>query len=261
MKKPHVIFNFIVLSFIGLNIYSQSTEIGKLEVIVSGGLSFPICSYQNHDPSDAAILDENVSFTRIIGISKENNGFAAVGYNYNLSFKYKVSPSVKIIFTTTRFDNPVITKNISKYITSIYDRAQTMEESDYKILSLTPGIGYERSFQKIILGFNLYAGYSFAKYPYYKFIQDFMMLDPPPIFAHEGSKPTLHSCTFGSSISSAINISKRVKIGIDANFLSSKFSYHMTNTLIPGGSAPFNISDKLNVKVINVALNYSYSFF
>lgn len=261
MKKAHVIFIFVILSFVELAMYSQNTDNDKFEFSISGGLSIPIGAYQSHDPKDAAILDKNASFIRIIGISKEKNGFASIGYNYNLSFKYNVSTSLRILFKITRFDNRVITKDITKYITSIYNRSQRMDESDYRILSLTPGIGYERSFQKIIFGFNLYAGYSFAEYPYYKFILDFMMDDPPSIFAHEGSKPTLHSFTFGSSVSSAFKISKRMKVGIDADFLSSKFSYHMMNTLIPGGSVPYNISDKLNVKVINVALRFSYSLF
>jgi hypothetical protein len=261
MKKLHFILNLIVLSFIGLKTYCQSTEIGKLEVSLSGGFSFPICDYQNHDPSDAAILDKKVSFTQIIGISKEKNGFASIGYNYNILIKYKVTPSLRIVFSTTRIVNPVTTKGISEYITSIYDRAQTMKESDYKILFLMPGIGYEHSFKKIILGFNLLIGYSFAEYPYYEFIQNFMMLNHPPIFAHEGSRPTLHSFTYGASGTWAVRLSKRMKIGIEANFLSSKFSYNMMNTLIPGGSAPYNISDKLNVKVINITPTLSYSFF
>jgi hypothetical protein len=260
MNKTLKILIIFILSIHGFQLFSQAPNDKLWEISLGGGFSFPIGVFSNNSASSAAILDKNVSATRVIGISKTKNGFAELGLCYNLSIKYKIAPSFRLLFLANRFVNPVQTNGLTTYLTQTHNLDIEYWESDYKMICFTPGIGYEHSLSDFIIEAGIYMGYSFAQYPYYKFILLYTMLDPPPIFAHEGSKNAIHGLTIGGSISVAYRVSGKFNIGIDAIFNSSNFKYKMSNTMIPGGSQVFEISDVLKVRVIGTILRFGYSF-
>jgi hypothetical protein len=90
-------------------------------------------THGQNNPLQSAILDNEVSFTRVIGFAKNKNGFAKTGYNINLQIKYKLSPSFHLIFLTSRFTNPVETNTITDYLIEVHQLDEKFEESDYKI--------------------------------------------------------------------------------------------------------------------------------
>jgi len=260
MKKFIFLVFTLAQPFLAFNVLGQDEKPTKFEISFGGGLSLPVGSFAKGNPTESAILDKNVSFTRIIGFSKKKNGFANSGFNYNMSIRYKIFPSLRLLFLSSKFVNSVKSNSITNYLIQPYNKDQLFEESDYKILIFTPGIAYVYTLNKIDCSFNLYLGYSTAKYPYYKFILLYTMLDPPPIFGNVASSPDLHAFTFGSSISANYKITQNFEIGIDAIYYSTNFPYHMSNGEVPGGSQVFEISDVLKVKVINIGLRLSYSF-
>jgi len=151
---------------------------------------------------------------------------------------------------------------MSDYLVKVLNRDQYMQEADYRILSLIPGIGYELPLSKFVFNINLFLGYAIAKYPYYKFILLYTetSTNPPIIFAHDGPEPTLKSFTYGTSFSANYNISSRFKVGVEAFYQKANFAYHMSNRAIPGGSQNFEISDVLKVMVINPSIKLGYRF-
>lgn len=249
---------FLILVLLELNSFGQERDQKLIEISIGGGISLPIGKYQNQNPSIAAIKDKNVSFSRIVGISKEKNGFASTGYNYNLSFRYNISHSIALSFLATKFVNPVKVNTISDYLVSIDNLAQRMEAPNYSVICFAPGIGFRKSIRKFNVLYGLNAGYSLARYPYYEIILDYMMLNPSPIFAHDGLTPKLHSFVFGSTLSTDLKVSRKLKIGTEFNYLNTSFNYDMSTRLIPGGSQTFEFSDKLNVEVINIAVRLTY---
>lgn len=260
MKKLIIISLLFVFFFVP--IVAQNKKTGKLEIRIGGGASLPIGSYSQSNPLKSAILDENAAFTRIIGFAKSKNGFAMPGNNFNLELRYKLSSSLRIILLTSRFVNPIKSSGMTDYLIQVYSLDQKMQESDYRILSLAPGIGYEYRLSKFDFNINLFLGYALAKYPYYKFILLYTetSTNPPLIFAHDGTEPTLKSFIYGTSLSANYNISSKFKVGVEAFSQKASFAYHMSNKVIPGGSTAYEISDALNVNVINIALSIGYSF-
>ncbi len=256
MKKFISSVFILVLLSLESNVWGQDDN--KFEISFGGGLSLPVGSFVKENPTESAILDKNVSFTRIIGFAKNKNGFANSGFNYNLSIRYKISPSLRLLFLSSKFVNPIKSNVITDYLIQTYDNDQLFEESEYKILTFTPGIGYVYALDKFDFSFSMYLGYSIAKYPYYKFI--LLYTYPPIIFANVASSSDPHAFTFGSSISADYKITQNFEIGIDATYISANFPYHMSNAEIPGGSQVFEISDVLKVKAINVGIRLSYSF-
>ena len=263
MKKLIFWSNLLILLFVPVVVFCQNDKTSKLEIIIGGGVSLPVGSYRQSDPLKSAILDENAPFTRIIGFAKSKNGFAMPGNNFNLELKYKLFPSLRLILLASRFVNPVKSSGMTDYLVQVYSLDQKMQESDYKILSLATGVGYEYRLSKFDFNINLLLGYAIAKYPYYKFILLYTetSTNPPLIFAHDGTEPTLKSFTYGTSLSANYNISSRFRVGVEAFYQKANFAYHMSNRVIPGGSTVYEISDALNVNVINIALRVAYSFF
>jgi hypothetical protein len=258
MKRCLKLANLFFLWLIVLNASGQDSKQRLWELSMGGGVSLPVGTYSHKNPSESAIIDNSLSFTRIIGIAKEKSGFAKAGFNYNLEIKYKLSSNFRLSISAGKFINPIETNGMSDYFSQVTREVEVVE-SDYKISYIMPGIGYSYLINNLDFDLNLNAGFSGSDFPYYKFILLFTT-NPHPIFAHDGPEPNLHAFAMGASISVNYNISSRVIVGIEAFYQQSNFAYHMSNHVIPGGSAVFEIDDVLKVRVINTALRLGYVF-
>ena len=258
MKGPFFYILIIVTIFIGDMVLGQQKGISKLDISIIGGLSLPIGSYGENDPSKSAIY---ANASQVKGFAKEMCGFAKTGYNYNLEIGYKVFPHFKILLITGSYLNPVETKNMSDFMTVIFHGEIRVEEESYKYFYFNPGIGYYQSLNRFEFGLNLFMGYSLTSFPYYKFVFASSTTNPPDMFAHDGPRPNLNALSIGTSISATYSLSNRFKIGIDANYQRADFKYTMSPRLIPGGGgADLTFSDILKCRVINLGLKFGYVF-
>jgi len=99
-----------------------------------------------------------------------------------------------------------------------------------------------------------------AQYPYYKFVMLYAHLNPPLIFAHQGSQSDLSGFIYCPSLSFIYHISPAIRIGIDAGYMSTSFSYNMSTSVYPGGSQFFDFTDNLKVRVLNTGLKFEVAF-
>lgn len=256
MRRSFYLFNIILLLFPTLKALSQNDKSTKFEISANGGLSLPVGLYGENNPSKSAIY---VDVTQVKGFAKEKSGFAKSGYYYNLELKYNLNSTFKILLITGTYSNPVETTGMTDLLTQI--SAQKVEEDSYRYFYINPGFGYQYSISKFNFGLNLFAGYSFTSYPYYKFIFLNSPVNPPDIFAHYGPRPNLGAVTLGTSFSTTYNISNEFRIGLDVLYQRADFDYTVTPKLIPGGGgANLTFSDILKVRVINAGVKVGYCF-
>ena len=244
------------------NALTQSDKLTKLDISISSGLSLPVGSYGKNSPSKSAIYVEGAPALTVKGFAKDKSGFAKTGYCYNLEIKHKLTPSLKLLLLAGTYTSTVETDGMSDFLTQIKDNRETkVEESDYRFLYFTPGVGYYYSLNKFEFGLNLFMGYSIASFPYYKFIFLFTTMNPPIIFAHDGPEPDLGAFTLGTSLSATYTVFNRFRIGIDLLYQRANFAYNMSPRSIPGGNPGiYNFSDILKARVINTGFKIGYSF-
>lgn len=243
-------------SFLTCQVSGQNENSKKFEISMIPGLSLPIASYGRKNPEKSAIYIIQASLPSVKGFDKGRSGFAKIGYDYNIELSYSLSSSLKLLLRTGTFSNPVETNSMSDFLTHLNgDRETRVDERDYTYFYATPGFGYRYVLRNFDLGFDIFAGYSMTKYPYYKFVLLFTTVDPPIIFAHLGPKPTLHGFTYGSQVSADYNISDHVIIGFNLAFQSANFKYKVQPSSYPGGgSTNFDYHDILKTRILNIGV-------
>lgn len=253
-----IFFGNLLLFLINSDVLGQEHNQRKWGISIGGGLSFPVGVYSKKNPEESAILDNTVSFTRIVGFSKEISGFAATGFSYNAEIKYLISSRIKLFVIGGVFTNPVKTNGMANYVTETTDYPINLNESDYRNFYIMPGISYLFSNKNFDFEIKLDAGYSTTDFPYYEFV--FTSLNPPAIFAHDGPQSDLHAFMVGGGMSATYHFGKRIETGFQALYQQANYAYHMSNRAIPGGSQVSEIDDILKVRAINAAVVLSYSF-
>jgi hypothetical protein len=265
MKKMFCWINIFTLSFFTFNASGQQDKSSKLEISLGGGLSLPVGSYSNNNPSESAIY-VNPTFPTIIGFAKEENGFAKKGSYFDFQVDYKLTPKLKLLLNCGTFNNQVDKSGMSDLLVkTVYNneiREVVVNHESYKYLFITPGIGYYYSFNKINLGLNLFIGYLMTGFPYYEFVYYYTAIPyPGSIFGHDGPRPNLGALTLGTSLSVSYNLSDRLKVGLNTYYQRANFAYKMHNKFLYNSSGDiYEISDILKVRVLNTGLTFKYSF-
>ncbi|NEW82323.1 MAG: transporter [Mariniphaga sp.] len=258
MKQLSIIL--FIFSCLSPHLFAQNKLHDRFSFSISGGAAIPVGTFGMKDISNAAIYyvpnSNDPSLTWIMGIDKSKSGFANVGYYYNAQFSYRMTNHVFLFLRAGQTKNSVQTSEISQFLTQKYG-LQEFEEADYRIGSVTPGVGYTMSLNQWDISLGLFGGLARSNYPVYKST----FTNPAMIWTLEGEAPkNLFSFSSGGVLSLDRRF-KRISAGIVIVYQHSSFKYDMTTHLSPGSSQVNPVvHDKLKVSLLTVGLQLDYSF-
>ncbi|NEW82322.1 MAG: hypothetical protein GZ094_08160 [Mariniphaga sp.] len=260
MKQLSIIL--FIFSCLSPHLFAQNKLNDRFSFSISGGAAIPVGTFGMKDISNAVIYyvpnSNDPSYKYLIGIDKSKSGFAKNGYCYNAQISYRMTNHVFLFLRAGQTKNSVQTSEISAFLTHRSD-LQEFEEADYKIGSVTPGVGYTMSLKQWDISLGLFGGLARSKFPSYRSILLYTTTVPPITWGHEGETPNLFSFSKGGVLSINRRI-KQISAGIEITYQHSNFKYDITMRTIPGGTPNATAHDKLVVSLLTVGLQLAYSF-
>ncbi|NEW83926.1 MAG: hypothetical protein GZ094_16380 [Mariniphaga sp.] len=259
MKQLSIIL--CIFSCLIPHMFAQNKLHDRFSFSISSGAAIPVGTFGMKDISNAAIYYVPVNEPAqkyFIGIDKSKSGFAKVGYYYNAQFSYRITNHLFLFLRAGQTTNSVQTSVISEFVTQFNKEPEEFVEVDYKIGSVTPGLGYTMSLKQWDISLGLFGGRARSNFPLYKAIY-LNSGTPPSIWAFEGETPNLFSFSKGGELSVNRQI-KRISAGLEITYQNSNFKYDIKFRRIPGYDYGPIVHDKLIVSLLTVGLQLAYTF-
>lgn len=192
----------------------------------------------------------------MIGIDKSVSGFANPGYSYHAQVGYGFSGRFFAFVRAGGSVNPVSEKTIEEFFTDMYSTEEQFHHTDYRLFTVTPGLGYSILSGAWGLHAGLFAGYGQCDYPYFE--RRLTFLGNGTIWAHNGDRPNLSTWATGGLVNLSYGRG-RLRTGLEIAYQRADFDYTMTTRMIPGGSPNPEYQDTLKTSLLHIGLQLSYS--
>jgi hypothetical protein len=256
MKQRIIIL--LAFIFISMESKAQTSNKGELAISLSGGSSRPLGGFEGKDMYTAAIFRENVSNPWVMGINKSENGFARPGYYYAAQMNYGISNRFFVFFRAGIANNPVAERVIEDYFFELYPGwGEGFNHTDYRIRTLTPGIGYSYQLRNWGFSTGLLAGRGQLAFPYFKMVVS-TATELQAFWGHDGPRPDLNSLAYGGIFNLSYETG-RFRTGLEIVYQRADFDYSMTTRTIPGGNFNPEYHDTIKSSLLFIGIQVSYS--
>lgn len=230
----------------------------ELAFSLSGGSARPMGGFSGKDMYAAAIFRNDVDPPWVMGINKSENGFARPGYYYAGQVNYGITNRFFIFFRAGSSNNPVAEQAIEDYFAELYPEwGEEFHHTDYRIRTLTPGIGYSYRFGKWGVSTGLLAGRGQMAFPYFKMVVS-TATELRLYWGHKGPSPDLNGLVYGGLFNLSYE-TRRIRTGLEILYQGSDFGYSMTTIVSPGGNFNPEYHDTIKSSLLFIGLQVSYS--
>lgn len=236
---------------------SQTFGRGELALSLSGGSARPMGGFSGKDMYAAAIFRNDVDPPWVMGINKSENGFTRPGYYYAAQVNYGITNRFFVFVRAGSSNNPVAEQPIEDYFVELYSTREEVHHTNYRIRTLTPGIGYSYHFRGWGISGGVLAGTGQMAFPYWERTV-FFTQSPNGTWGHDGPRPDLNAFAYGGLFNLSYELG-RVRTGVEILYQRADFDYSMATRMVPAGNFNPEYHDTIKSSLLFFGLKVSYS--
>ncbi|MEB2778338.1 hypothetical protein SYJ56_23720 [Algoriphagus sp. D3-2-R+10] len=236
--------------------------------VVFGG-SMPTGNFSGTNPESIFTYREDGSNPSFQGFVKKDNGYAQPGFQVSAGGLVGIFPKLILDAGFGMATFGVETQGVSEHMTDVYRRFAMfhdfpeiqIRQKDYQVWYTRIGLLYPIRTGNFELLAGPSLGWSFLNFPDYDVLTFSTMQaseTPNRTFRHTAEKPTPNSLVLGFKSSLMYQLSPKVNVGLNAEYLKADFKYTTALDYLEGEGSMGPFQDKINFRTFLVGFMCQY---
>lgn len=220
----------------------------KFDLSIGFGASAPVGAFAGDDLEGSLV--QSVDHAGLVGVTKEDNGFAQLGFQYHARLSVKIF-GVKLSMLGENAQHSPKRDELSDFLSDRLDLAYRYVQDDYERRALLFGIGKELSLFKLKTEISFIVGTSTLNFPAFSYeaVERNWSFTNYLVEMND-----LDAFTYGLDIRVRYPIGSLFSIGGFMNYQIADYEYFYNFRFSPGGSTHLEFDDKVSYRKLDLGV-------